>query len=184
MRKVLTGAIAAVLMTGLVSGAMPVFGQETKPSSASQTEKPRLTVVPLRVTVTIGRFQGEKRIGNLPFVLSLNTGGRTSVQMGSSVPIPASDTGKQFDYRSVGTNISCSAGGDQGDARYRLSLNVTDNQIFMDAPGGIKGIPAFQNFTLTNDVILRDGETISLGAGVDKATGETIRVDVTLNVVK
>ena len=180
MKRLLVATIAAVALIGLVWGPQSVAGQE--PPNA--TQKPAAVQVPLKVTIAIGRFQGEKRVGNLPFVLSLSTGGSTRVQMGASVPVPSTETSKPFEYRSVGTNINCSSPAYQGDGRYRLSLQVTDNQIFLDAPGGIKGIPAFQNFTLGNDVTMRDGETVTLGTAVDKATGETIRVDVTLNVVK
>ena len=179
MKRLLVATIAAVALIGLVRGPQPLAGQE-KPA----TEKAGPSQVPLKVTVVIGRYQGEKRTGNLPFVLSLSTAGSTQVQMGASVPVPSTETSKPFEYRSVGTNIRCSSPAYQGEGRYRLSLQLTDNQIFLDAPGGIKGIPAFQNFTLNNDVTMRDGETVTLGTAVDKATGETIRVDVTLNVIK
>ena len=185
--KMLSRTIAVLALAGVMSGARPVLGQESKPAPPQgppSLNERYLKAVPLKVTVTIGRFQGEKRTGNLPFVLTVNTGQtEAQVQMGSSVPIPADDAGKAFTYRNVGTNISAS-GVDLGDGRYRLLMSITDNQIFAESPGGIKGIPAFQNLTMRQDIYLRDGQTAQLGTVTDKASGETIKVDVTLNVIK
>lgn len=172
--------VAVAIVAGLAAGGGPAVAQETKAAAASQA----LNAVPLKVTVVIGRFQGEKRTGSLPFVMTVNAPGRTvTMQMGSNVPIPSDTAGNAYSWRNVGTNLSCGVA-NHIDGRFNLRLNITDNQIFTDPPGGIKGIPAFQNFVLDNDLWLRDGQTIQLGTAVDKASGETIRVDVTLNVIK
>ena len=71
---------AVMLMTALVlSGAGQVQAQ-------SQGTSP----VPLKVTVAISRFEGEKKTASLPFVLWVNTGdsGSGTIQMGSEVPVP------------------------------------------------------------------------------------------------
>jgi hypothetical protein len=185
--KMLSKTIAVLALAGVMVSAKPVLGQESKPAppqAPPSLNERYLKAVPLKVTVVIGRFQGEKRTGNLPFVLTVNTGqSEAQVQMGSSVPIPAEEAGKAFTYRHLGTNITAS-GVDLNDGRYRLNLTVIDNQIFGDSPGGIKGIPAFQNLTMRQDIYLRDGQTAQLGTVTDKASGETIKVDVTLNVIK
>jgi hypothetical protein len=180
MTKRVAIALAAVVIAGLGWGASPLAGQESKGVASSQAAK----AVPLKVTVVIGRFQGEKRTGSLPFVMTVNAPGRmVTMQMGSQIPIPQTAEGTGYTFRNVGTNLSCQAT-DYGDGRYSLRLSITDNQIFTDPSGGVKGIPAFQNFTLDNDLWLRDGQTIQLGTAVDKASGEVIKVDVTLNVIK
>jgi hypothetical protein len=43
---------------------------------------------------------------------------------------------------------------------------------------------AFRSFTMTNSMLMRDGQTVQFATATDKVTGETIRVDVTLSVVK
>jgi hypothetical protein len=178
--KMFSRTFVALVLAGMVGGALPISGQEAKPTQTSGPMK----AASLKVTVVIGRFQAEKRTGSLPFVLTVNTPGRpTTMQMGSSVPIPSDQAGNAFQYRSVGTNLNCSAV-EHGDGRYTLRLTINDNQIFMDAPGAIKGIPAFQTFMLDNELILRDGQTAQLGTAVDKASGDVLKVDVTLNVIK
>ena len=178
MSKTVATTLAATALAGLVWGAIPVSGQESKPGATASRG------TPLKVTVVIGRFQGEKRTGSLPFVLTVNAPGReTTMQMGSNVPIPSDSTSNSYQWRNVGTTIRCGVL-NQLEGLFGLRLQITDNQIFADPPGGIKGIPAFQNFTLENELWLRDGQTMQLSTAVDKATGEQIKVDVTLNVIK
>lgn len=176
--KTVATTLAATALAGLVWGAVPLSGQESKPAATA------VRSVPLKVTVVIGRFQGEKRTGSLPFVLTVQAPGRaTTMQMGSNVPIPSDSTSNSYQWRNVGTTLSCQVI-NQVEGVFGLKLTIADNQIFADPPGGIKGIPAFQNFTLDNELWLRDGQTMQLSTAVDKATGEQIKVDVTLNVIK
>ena len=48
----------------------------------------------------------------------------------------------------------------------------------------MKGVPSFQNFTNRSSLLLRDGQTLQYSAAVDKSSGEVIKLDVTLNVIK
>ena len=90
-----------------------------------------------------------------------------------------------YQYQDVGTNIDCFA--DQLDnGRYSLAVTVDDSSIYPDEQGAgtAKGSPSFRSFRATNALILRNGETGQFTAATDKVTGETVRVDVTLTVVK
>ena len=46
------------------------------------------------------------------------------------------------------------------------------------------GIPLFRRFETSLDPLLRDGETVQAIASTDPVTGEVVKIDVTLNVVK
>jgi hypothetical protein len=157
-------------------------------------------VTPLKVTVVIARYQGEKRTGNLPFTLWVNANDQpTSLRMSSNVPVPTATFAAgggpppvtSFEYRSIGTSIDCSAVLLE-DGRFKLSLTVQDSQIFSDAvqgPTAAQGSPSrapasSQNFTTTATLLFRDGQTIQYTTAADKASGEVIKVDATLNVVK
>jgi hypothetical protein len=63
-------------------------GVAPKPRAEASTGS-RRTLVPLRILITIARFEGEKRVSSLPFTLLVNTGqpGRTSLRMGIEVPV-------------------------------------------------------------------------------------------------
>ena len=177
---------AMVLVTALVlSGAGQVQAQQSG-------KAPEAPPVPLKVTVTVSRFEGEKKTASLPFVLWVNTGERSSVQMGSDVPVPqttfsAAKEGvsvptTSYQYRSLGTNITCSATA-LGDGLYRLLLEVNDSQVFRQSTQGTPG-PVFQSFRSTNSPILRDGQSVQFAVATDKTTGEVVKLDVTLNLVK
>ena len=45
-------------------------------------------------------------------------------------------------------------------------------------------IPSFRSFRTSFSVMLRDGQTTQHTSATDPVTGEVIRIDVTLNVMK
>jgi hypothetical protein len=47
-----------------------------------------------------------------------------------------------------------------------------------------QGAPVFPTFSVTNTLVLKDGETGQLTVAADPITGEVLRVDVTLTLVK
>ena len=44
--------------------------------------------------------------------------------------------------------------------------------------------PLFRTFNISLDPMLRDGQSIQAVASTDPVTGEVVKIDVTLNVVK
>lgn len=190
MNRMSPGRIAIRLSTAAIAWSL------VAPAAALAQEKPpseqAARITPLKVTVVISRFQGEKKTGNLPFVLTVNSSDRTSLRMGAEVPIPQTTLKEatlatSYQYRSVGTQIDCRASAMMNDGRVALSLTVNDNQLSMeDRPdaGAMRGLPRFSNFTSTATLTLRDGQTMEYTAATDKTSGEVVRVQVTLNVVK
>ncbi len=192
MRVSMRVMAAMVLVSALVlSGAGRVQAQQAGRAGAETTVTP-VPLVPLKVTVTIARFEGDKKTASLPFVLWVNTGDQGNIQMGSDVPVPqvtfssskdgVSVPATSFSYRSVGTNITCTAKA-LNDGLYRLSLEVNDSQVFRQSTPGALG-PIFQSFRSTNSPILRDGQSVQFAVATDKTTGEVVKLDVMLNVVK
>ena len=184
-------AAAMVLVTAAVlSGGGQVQAQQT----AQQTAKPEPPPIPLKVTISVSRYDGDKRTASLPFVLWVNTGGSASIQMGSDVPVPQTQISQSKEgtstpvqavtYRSLGTNLNVSAR-DLGDGLYKVNVSVQDSQVFrMPATGATQLGPVFQNFRSTNEPILRDGQSVQFAVATDKTSGEVIKIDVTLNLVK
>jgi hypothetical protein len=182
-----------------MGGRVQARGLATSLDQAQATPPPAVaSSVTLKVTVVISRFDNDKKTGSLPFVLMVvpgptrgpdgYDGDATSLQMGSEVPVatvvgPAAT----FTYRSIGTNINASAK-KIDEARYNLNLNVTDSQIMSDSPQGASvgrsSTPSFQSFKSNNRMILRDGQTVQFTAATDKASGEVVKLDVTMNVIK
>jgi hypothetical protein len=178
--------VAAVL----VFSSAAIRAQD-KPAPSS-----RPAMVPLKVTVVLSRYQGDKKISSLPYTLfvTANDAEFTRLRMGTQVPVPTTIVNKDsptaiqsYNYRDVGTNIDCRAAS-EGDS-YRLLLTVTDSAVYFPDKTealvtSMTGAPAFRNFNSTVDVMLRDGQTVQYTSVADPVSGQTIKLDATLNVLK
>ena len=153
-------------------------------------------LIPVDVEVVISRYQGDKKVSSLPYFLAVNAGERpqnTKLRMGANVPVPASsfspkpdqNTVVSYTYQNVGTNIDCSAR-PLGDGRFVITISVSERSV-VQQPGDaglVSGAPVIRNFESENNLVLRDGQTRQFTAAADRVTGEVIKVDVTLKVVK
>jgi hypothetical protein len=158
--------------------------------------------ITLRVQLVISRFQGERKVASLPYTLLVTTGAnRARMRMGVDTPVPVtsvSDSGKQttsIQYRNVGTNIDCLAL-DKGEGRYQLSIGVENSSALALEKGPSSGVnpppvdanptgsPLFRRFDANLDPWLRDGQSIQAIASTDPVTGEVVKIDVTLTVVR
>jgi hypothetical protein len=207
----MTTRFATVVLITAMTAAIPMRAQdqppaappETKPAAARRIPPP----IPLRVTVTLSRYQGEKRISSMPYTIGVAASGygpapKTTLRMGVDVPItqavfagPSTD-GKSappmssYSYRSVGTNIDCSATYDEAAAGlFQLTLTVSDSSVGLDTPkragGGIApDVPSFRNFNSSFTALLRDGQTTQYTSATDPVTGELMKIDVTVNLMK
>ena len=160
------------------------------------------TQVPLKVQLVVSRFQGEKKVSSTPYTLAVvaNDNTKTSLRMGVDVPVPqtvfsgggqnTSAPVTSYSYRSVGTNIDCLARSADGGG-FKLDLTVADTSMFVTEKSAgspststTAGMPAFRSFTSSFAVLLKDGQTAQHTAATDSVSGEVLRVDVTLTVLK
>jgi hypothetical protein len=154
-------------------------------------------LVPLQIEVSISRYQGDKRTSVLPYSVAVNANGeRSSLQIGTEVPVANTALApgavqtqgpRAFNYRSVGTSINCMAR-DGGDGRYEVELQIDDNALYASDPGQaahvVTELPVFRSFRSRNMLLLRDGQSRQYTAATDRVSGESVRIDVTLRVVK
>lgn len=173
------------VVAATLAGTVSVSAQE-QPASVP-AGKPAL--VPLKLELVLTRTQGEKKVSSLPYVLwiTANEPTKTSLRIGVEVPVPSGD--KSFHYRPVGTNIDCSAV-TAADDFYRISLTLNESSVHLRGrgpkdsdPTTVAG-PSFQSFTANFTILLRDGQTAQYTSATDSVSGEVLRVDATLNVIK
>ena len=187
--------LAGVLMLAQVAAATA----QEKPAPPP-AEKP----TPLKVQVVIARFQGEKKIASAPYTLAITAtnarGDFARLRIGAEVPVSTPPSGPSADgktpappagiqYRPVGTNIDCLVRRvDDTSFEVQLTIEqssvVDDEQQKLQAPRAVPNAPAFRSFRFTNSAVLRDGQTTQFTNAADALSGEVVRVDVTLNVVK
>jgi Bacterial type II and III secretion system protein len=168
-------------------------------AEALKRAEARTRLIPLSLDVVVSRYQGEKKISSLPYVLAVNTndnspGGVCQLRMGAQVPVPTTIISNKdavptqsFTYRDIGTNIDCSARTlDNG--VFQLRLNVEDTSVYTNAQAGatptVEQMPVFRTFRSTNTLVLRDGQSREFTAAADRVNGEVIRIAVTLRVVR
>src|SRR5687768_2851048 len=88
--------MAAAVTAAMAGGAHAQDGP-VDPAQAAPARPVGRQLVPIEVQVVIAKFQGEKRVSSVPYVLALNAvaGGlignnteRTQLTIGSEVPVP------------------------------------------------------------------------------------------------
>jgi hypothetical protein len=190
--------LASALLT--LALAAPVSAQDKpqdrQPAAAAPAVPkapvaPRISV-PLRIELVISRYEGNRKVSSEPFTLLVNAipppdpgappAHPVRLRMGAEVPLPNGGT------KPIGTNIDCTGFLDDRD-RYRLEVTVEGSSAFGDdrpqaAAGAAPQPPIFRSFRLTNSAVLRDGQTVQFASATDSVSGQTLKVDVTLNVLK
>jgi hypothetical protein len=171
--------------------AAPASAQD-KPADS----KPPAPIV-FKLQVVVTRFEGDKKISSMPYMLSVNAGRPANLRMGTRVPIVSTSftpiaTGgagvnplTSYQYTDIGTNIDCSSTVvDAG--KFRIDLTIEDSSVYPEdqSRSGNVDRPSFRSFRATNSMVLKDGETTQFTSAVDKITGIVTKVDVTLTVVK
>lgn len=177
--------VRSVILAVVCAAAAPVVAQQQAPV--------RITAqIPLRVQLVVSRFQGDKKISSVPYTLAVvaNDNKTTNLRMGVEVPV-ARDGGPSYSYRSVGTTIECNAQAFEG-ATYKLGVELSDSSIVTTAGQGdqaapvarVAGMPAFRSFTSAFQLLLKDGQTAQHTVATDPVSGEVMKVDVTLTVLR
>ena len=190
-------------LAGLL-GALLFFAVAVR---AQDKPKPAETFgTPIRVQVVMSEFDGEKRIANIPYTLTLRAGATdrsldtTSLRVGLRVPVGMStgSTGKgemtQAQFVDVGTNIDCSAQ-EMGEKGFLLQITAERSSLYSQEPGvknyppGAIGQPAMtqpimQQFRSRFVTELRDGQSAETTLATDPLNGHILKINVTLNVIK
>ena len=182
---------------------------QRKAAEASRADLEKMNaIVPIDLEVVISRYQGDKKTSSLPYALTVNTvyyqnvndAPLTSLRMGGEVPLPTMSftvdgkpltgfpTGGPVTYKAVGTNIDA-RGRILDGGRFEIWVSVQDDAIA--TPQGVAAgstssatLPVIRSFRVSNNVVLKDGQTRQFTAAADRITGEVVKVDVTLRVAK
>ena len=200
-KKLVVAAVAAiVLSSAALSAAQPAEAQPKPQTPAAKSAQN----IPLELQVVISRYQGDKRVSSLPYVLSLKSAtvsrGGASLRVGSRVPVrmqmfaPPPADGKpaapmaQVNYENVGTNIDAGATALE-DGRFEVTITVNESSVVTDpqdlkATPGAGDYPVFRSYQSSNTLFVREGQTTQFTAASDRVSGEVVRVEVKLTVVK
>jgi hypothetical protein len=186
-RLVVMAVLGAALMVA------PIGAQE-KGATTGKVKQ----VTPVKLTITLAEFDGEKKISNLPYALLLNSEPGEALsytsfaRTGVRVPMPGvGSDGKAYSFSDVGTNIDCGVRTDD-DGRFTLRLNFERSSLYFQGQGDEKGtirtisggqpyLPAIRAQSL---LTIRDGQSVEALSAADPINGHVFRLSVTLNVQK
>lgn len=151
----------------------------------------------LKLQVTIGEQDGDKKVANLPysFFLRANEAGHqdaawAKLRMGSRVPVyVGKDGGMQ--YLDVGTNIDARAF-TPGDGRFDVYLNLerswVEGDVLVRALGASESPqykePIIRQFKTELTLTMHDGQTVQSTQATDPLSGRVLTITVNLSVVK
>jgi hypothetical protein len=196
------------MMRTISACAVAIATLMARPAPAHAQEPPSMPTMPVQVEVVMTRLQGEKKISSMPFVLMANAGSRanqSSMRMGVDVPVGTSTSNVTqtqgpatsqratatarvaTEFRNVGTDIDTMVS--RIDAtNYSVYVSIRDSSIFTSdqtkIPNTMVDPTAFRTFNSSNTLPMQDGQTRVFGVATDKITGETLRIEVRLTVVK
>ncbi len=182
--------VAALLVATL---GVPALAQE-RSAPAANAAQAVLGGATVKVQLVVSRYQGDKKVSSLPYLLTVNTDersrtGKGGLRLGTQVPVPMTSYDKDgkpassMQYRDVGTNIDCFVTAME-EGRFKLDLTIEDSSIDT-SPGNPAGAaPAFKSFRTNDSMILKDSQSAQLSTATDKVSGDVWKVDVTLTVVK
>ena len=193
---------SAALLVWLSAGlavAQESATQPSPPEPKNQTDvesKADQVPVPLRVDIAIVRYQGEKRVSRLPYTIYTTAEFRLSppqfLRMGNEIPVRVEGKdGVSTSYRNVGTDLDCKVRRIR-DGAYELSVSVEHTSLPSEGakaeapfgPAQIPSAPLFRSFRGSFRTVLGDGRQSEFIAATDPISGETIKVEVKLTVVR
>jgi hypothetical protein len=178
--------LSMAVAAAIVSGAIAAHAQDlTAPT----------TVTSLKVQVVLSRYDGERKLASMPYTLLVNAGdrdNRVTLRMGVALPVTGvGPNGPTVTIHDIGTNMDCTAS-PTDDGRFRIGLAVNHSSVYetdqkhlqatIPRPGDSTQL--VRSFTSSFSLLLRDHETGQSIAATDPVTGEVMRIDVTLTVVK
>jgi len=194
-------AVGLVTVIAVALGGI-VTAQDKPPAQGA----PRLgALVPLKVQLVISRYQGDKKISSVPYTMSVNATDvgsppdmsrlRMGVQVAVPVMAPPTSDGKPVpgavqagpvQYKDLGTNIDCFANTLDG-GRFKLSVTVEESSLYSSdakSQGSQNTNPVFRQFRISNSLVLKDGQSEQFSTATDRISGEVVKLDVTLSVLK
>jgi type II secretory pathway component GspD/PulD (secretin) len=177
--------------------SVSLAAQDGQPAAPAASRPAAPAPVPLKVSLVFSRLQGDKKVSSLPYTLFVTANDqRTSLRLGTQIPVPTTtitDKGSvpSYNYRDVGTNIDCAANS-TADGAYRLIITMTDSSVYYPdesdaatrSTTAVTRAPAFRNFNSTFTLMVRDGQTVQSTSVTDPVSGQTIKIDATVNVQK
>lgn len=196
MQRLLT-----ILMILCLMMLAPKIASGQEKANAGEKSAVEAHPTPLKVQILFTEMEGDKKVKSMPYTMVFANANATNhgpdiakLRVGSRVPLyTGKDGGLQ--YIDIGTNLDCRADRLE-DGRYSLRLSLerswvqADVQIPMEqssstggSPGQFKE-PVIGQYKIDAIMIAREGQPVESTSATDPITGRTLKIDLTLSVLK
>ena len=179
----LTSVAVVTALSGVLLAKQTVVPVQPapQPAAAAKPSGPPQPPAAVKVDIVLSRMNGAKTLSNLPYSLNAAEGRRTSLRLGSQVPIPM---GGMAQYQNVGSSIDCDVTV-LADGRYRLGLTIDDSSLAEGTPpSGPDTPPVIRSYRIDTMLVLRNAESTTFNVSTDKVSGDTITAKVTVTALK
>ena len=137
------------------------------------------------------RSKGDTLVARLPYSLPVHTGGEARVYGGIQLPIVVRHEGSNtVMFKNTGGTVFARAWALE-DGRFKVELSTelggvypTNGETAAEEAESGTAAPVLRSFSTSATVTLRDGQSMMLSDTADPITGETVKTDVSLRVVK
>jgi hypothetical protein len=198
----------------MICGALLALPARAQQAPAVAAKPAAIPMKLLRLQFTFTDYDGDRKIGSLPYTLHIGAyddpnrkpgqsenNEVTKMKFGLRVPVAtgaaAGGEDLQFQYIDVGTNLYCRVE-DVRDGVYTIDITAERSMatgptadalvhkgLALESAGTSLGSePVIQQFNVESPVMLRDGQTITSMVGTDPISGHVVKMEVTLNEEK
>jgi type II secretory pathway component GspD/PulD (secretin) len=181
MSQYLRLCFAILILSSSLALAQAPTGAPTAAQAPSTT---------IKLQVVLSKYDGDKKVSSLPYILSLVPGTSGSLRSGAEVPVPTTSVTTSADkpattsytLQQIGTQIDATVS-PTSDGKYNLKLTVTDRFTgTLDPQSRVPNVPSFRNVVIASQAILANAETMQFTSAPTPTTNEVFKVDVTLTV--
>jgi len=188
-------------MLGLILfGAMcipgtPARAQEKSQEKAKSEEKAKQGI-PVKVQIVLSEYDGDKKIASMPYSFMTITDERlgsysTSLRTGVRIPAETESKDQKTTYLDIGSNIDCGVRNEE-DGRLTVHLVFERSALYPGTPTGEEklevsrpnNLPLIRQFRTSENLIVKDGQTVESILSTDPLNGHVLRIAVTVNVIK
>jgi hypothetical protein len=178
--KLFMTAVALLLLMPCAARAQQISLEDATKSS----------IIPVKIQIVLTEYDGAKKIDSLPYTIPINVQDKSEsrgyLRNGVRIPIISSQKAGEVTYVDVGTNIDVHVRhSDDG----RFAVELTTDRSWLDTPAGTKDIssesaPMIHQSRSNVSMLVRDGQAAEQTIATDPLTGQVLKVDVSLTVLK
>jgi hypothetical protein len=186
-----------MLLLGMLCLPLQQLCAQEKSQEKTKSEERVRPAIPIKVQVVFTEYDGDKKISSMPYSFIAIPDERvgsyysTSLRTGVRIPIEIDGKDQKTTYVDVGSNIDCGIRSEE-DGRFHLYMIFERSALYPASSMGNdkvevsrpNGQPLIRQFKSSENLILKDGQTVESTLSTDPLNGHVIKLSVTINVQK